>query len=70
LAALHPAERDAHRPSKYSGFVARYDWSGIEFPTPLAQVKKWEQRNAGVRVNVWSLVEKQVAGEKDYYLVL
>ena len=40
LSALHPAERDADRVSKYAPYAQELDFTGVEFPATLADVAK------------------------------
>ena len=40
------------RISKLRPYIDRYDWSGVELPTPSNQWKKFEKRNPDVALNV------------------
>jgi len=44
------------RPAKYKKFDKLYNWKGIQFPTPLSYVKKFEKMNQ-VAINVFTYCE-------------
>ena len=54
IAALNYGEIDSdhQRISKLKPFVDRYNWSGIKFPTPVKQCKKFENQNLDIALNV------------------
>ena len=62
ITALHYEEIGAHpeRISKIRPFIDRYDWSGIKFPTPSNQWKKFESRNPDVALNVLSVEGSEI----------
>lgn len=53
LSALYPAEENAHRPNKYSQYENHLDFTGIQFPVELKQIKKFEQQNPSISINVY-----------------
>jgi hypothetical protein len=57
LSALHTPEQDAQRVSKYSEFIKLYNWEGIEFPTPINQISKFEKKN-NISIYVYSYDDK------------
>lgn len=67
LASLHPADRNPQRKSKYQQHTSSYNWSGIEFPTPITQIQRFERRNANVRVVVYGLERRQEDGRNGYF---
>ena len=52
LAALHPAERNSQRVSKYAGYVSELKLDGVEFPVQLKDITKIEMMN-GLAINVF-----------------
>ena len=52
--ALHHQEigNDPERISKIKPYVDKYNWAGINFPTPRNQWKKFEKQNPNVALNV------------------
>ena len=54
LAALHHKEIGVHpeRISKLRSYVDRYNWNGIEFPTPSNQWSRFEKQNPEIALNV------------------
>ncbi|CAB3991572.1 Hypothetical predicted protein, partial [Paramuricea clavata] len=53
--ALNPIERNSERITRILRKQAeKLDWEGIEFPTPLNNIKKFEKNN-NIRVNVFGL---------------
>ncbi|XP_076665017.1 uncharacterized protein LOC143367266 [Andrena cerasifolii] len=53
VAALHPAERNPHRPSSYPHYTLVLNLQDIEFPMSLEQLGKFERQN-GISVNVYT----------------
>jgi hypothetical protein len=45
LASMFPAIRNPQRPTKYRPFWGSLDFTGIDSPTPLTQIKKVERQN-------------------------
>lgn len=54
--ALHHEEigNNPERISKIKSYTEKYNWSGIKFPTPSNQWKKFESQNPDVALNVLS----------------
>ena len=52
LAALHPANHDAERVSKYQTFKEELNFTGIQFPVTVDQIGKFEKLNPGISVTV------------------
>lgn len=51
-------KKHPERVSKYTNILDKYDFSGIKFPTPLQDVKKFE-RNNNISVNVFGVDKNQ-----------
>ncbi|WP_215897484.1 hypothetical protein, partial [Acinetobacter baumannii] len=62
IATLHHAEIGKHpeRISKLEPYVGRYNWGGIEFPTPKNHWVKFERQNPEVALNIL-----YVSGERE-----
>ncbi len=63
ISALHHEDIGVHpeRISKLKPYIDRYDWSGIDFPTPSTQWKKFEKQNPNVALNVLVIeAEKEI----------
>jgi hypothetical protein len=58
LAALHPAEKDADRISKYKKFISNYDWSMLNFPVDVnsIEINLFERANK-IAVNLYGVSE-------------
>ena len=52
LAALHPANRDAERISKYQAYQEELNFTGITFPVTVDQISRFEKLNPGISVTV------------------
>jgi len=52
LAALHPAEHNPDRLSKYKPYENTLDISGLTFPLAVKDVPKFERQNPSIGVNV------------------
>ena len=52
LSALYPAEKHADRTSKYEKYIENHDWSMLDFPVPVNQIAKFEERN-NLSINVY-----------------
>jgi hypothetical protein len=52
LASKFTAIRNPQRPTKYKPFWGSLDFTGIDSPTPLTQIKKVERQN-GLAINVF-----------------
>ena len=64
LAALHPAENDAERTSKYENFIGQYNWSMLDFPVTRESAKSiasFEEKN-NVQVNILSVIDENFTG--------
>ena len=53
LAHLHPAQRDAQRVTKYQAYEQDVNMNGVSFPTPVQDIKKIEQNNSTLSINVF-----------------
>ena len=53
VAALHPAQGNAHRESSYPHYTLVLNLAGIEFPMTLSQIKKLETLN-DISINVYT----------------
>ena len=64
LSALHPADKDAQRISKYGQYWSKYDWTGIQFPVDPRKAKTataleaFEKRN-NVCFTILGMVDEQ-----------
>ncbi|XP_057308440.1 uncharacterized protein LOC130646281 [Hydractinia symbiolongicarpus] len=54
VAALHHEDiaKDPQRISKLRPYIDRYNWQGIEFPTSIKDINKFERNNPDIAVNV------------------
>ena len=54
IAAIHHKEirKDSQRTSKLEPYSDRYNWTGIKFPTPINQCRKFERQNPSIALNV------------------
>jgi hypothetical protein len=58
LAAFHSEGRtDKQRINQYRQFINNYNWEGIDFPTPINQIKTFEKNN-DIKINVFTLERK------------
>lgn len=53
LSALFPASKNAQRVSKYKRFEHLLDWTGVDFPTKLEDITRFERRNPLISINVY-----------------
>lgn len=51
---MHPANNNVERLSNYTRYEQELDFRGITFPVKLSQIKRFEQLNWRVSVNVYS----------------
>lgn len=58
LAGIHPTENNSHRVSSYVPFLNELNIDGIDFPTPLSQIDKFERLNQ-ISINVFGW-EKEI----------
>ena len=56
LSALFPAGKDAQRVGKYVQHEEKLDWTGLQYPASLKQIRMFERRNS-VSVQGVALVE-------------
>lgn len=59
LAHLHPIETHAERVTHYHPFLQELNAEGIEFPTPIHQIPKFEKQN-NMSINVFGWEVKEV----------
>ncbi|GFY53002.1 uncharacterized protein TNIN_453571 [Trichonephila inaurata madagascariensis] len=57
LSALFPVKDNAHRIQQYETFFNTLDFTGINFPTPLRDIVKFEKMNE-ISINVYGLNEE------------
>ncbi|GFY42948.1 uncharacterized protein TNIN_142361 [Trichonephila inaurata madagascariensis] len=57
LSALFPVKDNAHRIQQYETFFNTLDFTGINFPTPLKDIVKFEKMNE-ISINVYGLNEE------------
>jgi hypothetical protein len=55
LAHIHPASRNAQRPSKYSAYLSELNVKGLKFPVTAKQIPKFEEMNPSISINVLHL---------------
>lgn len=65
LSALHPAETNAQRVSKYKKFEGELNLSGIEYPVSLDQLTKFEKQNIEISINVY-IIEENFNSDGEY----
>ncbi|CAC5422022.1 unnamed protein product [Mytilus coruscus] len=61
LASLHPPSDGAMQPEQvhhYQAYTDRIDVTGIQFPTPISQIAKFERQNATISINVFGYEER------------
>ena len=58
-AALFPVREDSQRPSKYP-VNDGIDYTGIDFPTPVGQIRKLEAQNRSLAINVFGWQNNEV----------
>ncbi|XP_037048459.1 kinesin-related protein 4-like [Bradysia coprophila] len=61
VAALYNAKGNVTRTSSYPHYETVLDLRGISFPTPLKQIKKFEENN-DLSINVYGLENKKIVG--------
>jgi hypothetical protein len=52
IAALHPVTKNADRVTNYTPYFDEINFSGIDFPTPLSQITRFENQN-NISINVF-----------------
>ncbi|XP_057302746.1 uncharacterized protein LOC130636913 [Hydractinia symbiolongicarpus] len=62
IASLHHTgiEKDAQRITKLRPYVDLYNWEGIEFPTTIKDISKFEKNNSDIAVNVLYIMGKKI----------
>lgn len=55
LSALHPAEKNAQRVSKYKTYENELNFNGIDFPVKIKDITKFEENNHNISVNVYAV---------------
>ena len=58
-AALHPVSHNPYRVSNYLQYKQSLDWSMLVFPTPLAQIPKFEKAN-NISINVFDYEKGEI----------
>lgn len=58
LSALYPAQKHAQRPRKYKQYADLLNFTNIPFPVKLLDIKKFEQQNPTISINVYMYHEK------------
>jgi hypothetical protein len=59
LAHLHPAnDHHVERVQKYTPYLDELDFTGIEFPVRVSDLRKFEKQNPTISVNVFALDDK------------
>lgn len=53
LAAIYPATKNAHRPSKYKEHINKLNFDNIVYPVTLEQIKVFEKQNVNISINVY-----------------
>jgi hypothetical protein len=68
LSALHPVGFKDHPQlvSKYHAFQNELDFAGIEFPVKIKDIKKFENQNVNLSVNVYGITDDIDRYEKQY----
>lgn len=58
LSALYPVIKDPQRVNKYEKYTNTLNFSGINFPVDIKQIKKFEELNTSISINVYTLDER------------
>jgi hypothetical protein len=63
IAALHPPASKPTRmvyyvAKKNKHFYAKYDWTGVKFPTGVADIRRFENNNPGIAISCFTLCEE------------
>ena len=60
LSALHPAEKDGQRVSKYKKFEHELNFSGMKFPVEPSQVARFENQN-DISIDIYILHNENIS---------
>ena len=63
LAALHPADHNPQRISHYEPYSEELNFTGIEFPVTVDQIRKFEKLNPTISVTVLGIEEAEKKGQ-------
>ena len=58
LSALHPQVKHTEKVTKYLEFESKWNFTGIEFPLNINNVKKFENLNPAISINVFACDDK------------
>lgn len=58
ISAIHPSSINSTRTSCYEQFLGELNFTGIDFPVKLTDIRKFEKNNSNISVNVYGLDEK------------
>lgn len=53
LSALYPAASNPHRATKYYEYMNTLDFTDIQFPVEISQIRKFEEQNPTISINVY-----------------
>jgi hypothetical protein len=53
ISAIHPAGKNSERLNKYKEFENELNWTGLSFPTHLGQIRRFENNNTSITINVY-----------------
>lgn len=60
ISALYPIDRNPQRPTQYEKHFDKLNWEGLSFPLELKKVKKFEENNPNISVNVFGYENKVI----------
>ncbi|MCG7879165.1 MAG: C2H2-type zinc finger protein [Candidatus Thiodiazotropha endolucinida] len=60
LASLHPVEKEPERVEHYYSYAQEVNMSGITYPVKVPQIKKVENQNENISINVFAYEDKTI----------
>ena len=54
LSALHPVNINTERPKQYELHEKLYNWTNIDYPTTINNIKTFEKNNTNISINVYN----------------
>ena len=68
LSALYPSSGDPRTLKQYKKFEHKFNWTGLRFPLPLNQIRRFENNNQSLTVNVYIYKPEEGDGIIPVYL--